>query len=140
MQGMLTFNADHKDYHDPSKSSSNDFSSSKSCADMVCDFRAPSFSSSVHINSFNSPQSLISSGDEVFKEIQYVVENDSVSSLHLFLGSVDLPPSYYHDSLEVLWDEEEEPEDIEPVIEAIPSVLSPLFEFVLQGESGETCS
>ncbi|MBW0565402.1 hypothetical protein O181_105117 [Austropuccinia psidii MF-1] len=28
-QGLITFNSDHKDYHDPSKSFSNDFSSAK---------------------------------------------------------------------------------------------------------------
>ncbi|MBW0488162.1 hypothetical protein O181_027877 [Austropuccinia psidii MF-1] len=33
-----------------------------------------------------------------------------------------LPPSSYHDSLEELWNEEEEPEEIETVMKAIPSV------------------
>ncbi|MBW0545646.1 hypothetical protein O181_085361 [Austropuccinia psidii MF-1] len=35
---------------------------------------------------------------------------------------MDLPPSSYHDSLEELWDEEEEPEEIEAVIKVVPSV------------------
>ncbi|MBW0567131.1 hypothetical protein O181_106846 [Austropuccinia psidii MF-1] len=35
---------------------------------------------------------------------------------------MDLPPSSYHDSLEELWDEEEEPEKIETVMKAVPSV------------------
>ncbi|MBW0527748.1 hypothetical protein O181_067463 [Austropuccinia psidii MF-1] len=35
---------------------------------------------------------------------------------------MDLPPSSYHDSLEELWDEEEEPEEIENVMKAFPSV------------------
>ncbi|MBW0591655.1 hypothetical protein O181_131370 [Austropuccinia psidii MF-1] len=35
---------------------------------------------------------------------------------------MDLPPSSYHDSLEELWDEEEEPEEIETVIKVVPSV------------------
>ncbi|MBW0503851.1 hypothetical protein O181_043566 [Austropuccinia psidii MF-1] len=30
-QGLFTFNADKKEYYDPSKSSSNEFSSAKSC-------------------------------------------------------------------------------------------------------------
>ncbi|MBW0576630.1 hypothetical protein O181_116345, partial [Austropuccinia psidii MF-1] len=35
---------------------------------------------------------------------------------------MDLPPSSYHDSLEELWDEEEEPEEIETIMEVVPSV------------------
>ncbi|MBW0484652.1 hypothetical protein O181_024367 [Austropuccinia psidii MF-1] len=53
-QGLITFNSDHKDYYDPSKSFSNYFYSSKSCADLVGDSRTPSFPSSVHIPSLNS--------------------------------------------------------------------------------------
>ncbi|MBW0566557.1 hypothetical protein O181_106272, partial [Austropuccinia psidii MF-1] len=34
---------------------------------------------------------------------------------------MDLPPSSYHDSLEELWDEEEEPEEIETVMKVVPS-------------------
>ncbi|MBW0568069.1 hypothetical protein O181_107784, partial [Austropuccinia psidii MF-1] len=98
-QGMITFNADQKDYYDPSKSFSNDFSSSKSCAAL----------------------SLPASRDEVFKEIQDFGEDNSFSSLHLFFGNMDLPPSSYHDSLEELWDEEEEPEAIETVMKVFPS-------------------
>ncbi|MBW0564855.1 hypothetical protein O181_104570, partial [Austropuccinia psidii MF-1] len=99
-QGLITFNADQKDYYDPSNSFSNDFSSAKSCAALVGDSRTPSFPSSVHIPSLNSHQSLLSSRDEVFKEIQDFEEDNSVSSLHLFFGNMDLPPSSYHDSLE----------------------------------------
>ncbi|MBW0580807.1 hypothetical protein O181_120522 [Austropuccinia psidii MF-1] len=99
-QGLITFNADHKDYYDPSKSFTNDFSSAKSCAALVGDSRTPSFPSSVHIPSLNSNQSLLYSRDEFFKEIQDVGEDNYVSSLHLFFGNIDLPPSSYHDSLE----------------------------------------
>ncbi|MBW0531054.1 hypothetical protein O181_070769 [Austropuccinia psidii MF-1] len=35
---------------------------------------------------------------------------------------MDLPPSSYHDSLEKLWDEEEEPEEIETMMNVVPSV------------------
>ncbi|MBW0510302.1 hypothetical protein O181_050017 [Austropuccinia psidii MF-1] len=55
-QGLITFNADHKDYSDPSNSFCNDFSSSKSCAALVGDSRTPSFPYSVHIPSTNTPQ------------------------------------------------------------------------------------
>ncbi|MBW0584465.1 hypothetical protein O181_124180 [Austropuccinia psidii MF-1] len=120
-QGLITFNADHKDYSDPSNSFCNDFSSAKSCAALVGDSRTPSFPSSVHIPSINSPQSLPLSGHEVFKEIQDVGGNNSVSLLHLFFGNMDLPPSSYNDSLEELWDEEEEPEEVETMMKVVPS-------------------
>ncbi|MBW0592427.1 hypothetical protein O181_132142 [Austropuccinia psidii MF-1] len=55
-QGLITFNDDHKDYHDPLKSFSNDVSSAKSCAALVGDSKAPSFPSSVHIPFLNSHQ------------------------------------------------------------------------------------
>ncbi|MBW0497003.1 hypothetical protein O181_036718 [Austropuccinia psidii MF-1] len=64
--------------------------------------------------------SLLSSMDKVFKDIQDVGEDNCVSSLHLFFGKMDLPPSSYHDSLEELWDEEEEPEEIETMMKAVP--------------------
>ncbi|MBW0568665.1 hypothetical protein O181_108380 [Austropuccinia psidii MF-1] len=91
-QGLMTFNVDHKDYYDPSESFCNEFSSAKSCAALVGDSRIPSFPSSVHIPSINSPRSLTLSGNEVFKEIQDVGEDNSVSSLHLFFRNMDLPP------------------------------------------------
>ncbi|MBW0478439.1 hypothetical protein O181_018154 [Austropuccinia psidii MF-1] len=121
-QGLITFNADHKDYYYPLKSLSNAFSSSKSCAALVGDSRTPSFPSSVHIPSLNSYQSLLSSIDEVFKYIQDVGEYNSVSSIHLFFGNMDLPPSSYHESLEEFWDEEEDPEEIETMMKVVPSV------------------
>ncbi|MBW0568532.1 hypothetical protein O181_108247 [Austropuccinia psidii MF-1] len=101
---------------------SNRFSSAKSCAALVGDSRTPSFPSFVHIPSLNSHQSLLSSRDEIFKEIQDVGEDDSVSSLHLFFWNMDLPPSSYHDSLEELWNEEEEPEEVETVMKVVPYV------------------
>ncbi|MBW0561891.1 hypothetical protein O181_101606 [Austropuccinia psidii MF-1] len=121
-QGLITFNFDYKDYYDPSKSFSNDFSSAKSCAALASNSRTPSFPSSVHIPSLNSHQSLLSSRDEGFKEIHYVGKDNSVSLLHLFFGNMDLPPSSYYDSLEELWDKEEEPEEVETVMKVVPSV------------------
>ncbi|MBW0565542.1 hypothetical protein O181_105257 [Austropuccinia psidii MF-1] len=87
-QGLITFHADPKDYCDPSKSLSNDFSSSKSCAALIQD----------------------------------VGGDNSVYSLHLSFGNTDLPPSSYHDSLEELWDEEEEPEEVETMMKVVSSV------------------
>ncbi|MBW0570162.1 hypothetical protein O181_109877 [Austropuccinia psidii MF-1] len=119
-QEFVTFNTDHKDYDDPSKSFSNDYSSAKSCVALVDDSRTPSLPSSVHILSFNSHTSFLSSRDEVFKEIQDVGEDNSVASLHLFFGNMDLPPSSYYDSLEELWDEKEEPEEVETMMKDFP--------------------
>ncbi|MBW0536707.1 hypothetical protein O181_076422 [Austropuccinia psidii MF-1] len=121
-QVLITFNYDHKDYYVPSKSFSNDFSSAKSCSSLVYDYRTPSFPSSVNIPSLISHQSLLSSRDGGFKETQYVAEDTSLSSLHLFFGNMDLPPSSYRDSLEELWDKEEEPEEIETMMKVVPSV------------------
>ncbi|MBW0484791.1 hypothetical protein O181_024506 [Austropuccinia psidii MF-1] len=122
-QGLITFNADHKDYHDPSNSFSNNFSSAKSCASLVGDSRTPSFLSSVHIPSLNSHTSLLPTRNEFYKEIQDVGKDNSVSSPHLFFGNMDLPTSPYHDSLEELWDEEEEPEEVETMMNSITSFL-----------------
>ncbi|MBW0485754.1 hypothetical protein O181_025469 [Austropuccinia psidii MF-1] len=101
-KGLIDFNADHKDYHDPSSSFSNDFSSAKSFAALVGDSITQAFLSSVNIPSLNSHISLLFSRDEVFKEIQDFGEDNSVFSLHLFFGRMDLSPSSYHDSLEEL--------------------------------------
>ncbi|MBW0476279.1 hypothetical protein O181_015994 [Austropuccinia psidii MF-1] len=100
MKGLIIINADNEDYYDTYQSFINDVSSAKSCAALVGYFRTPSFPSSVHIPPFNSHTSLLSSRDEVFKEIQDVGEDNLVSSLHLFFGNMDLPPSSYHSSLE----------------------------------------
>ncbi|MBW0508742.1 hypothetical protein O181_048457 [Austropuccinia psidii MF-1] len=69
---LITFNALHKDYHDTSNSFSNYLPFSKSCAALVGDSIAPSFPSSFHIPSLNYHTSLLSSRNEVFKEIQEV--------------------------------------------------------------------
>ncbi|MBW0543197.1 hypothetical protein O181_082912, partial [Austropuccinia psidii MF-1] len=89
---------------------------------LELDTRTPSFPYSVHIPSLNSHQSLLSSRDEVFKEIKDVGEDNSLSSLHLFFGNMDISPSSYHDSLQELWDEEEELEEMETVMKVVPSV------------------
>ncbi|MBW0495321.1 hypothetical protein O181_035036 [Austropuccinia psidii MF-1] len=43
------------------------------------------------------------------------------SFLNKHFRNMDLPPSSYHDSLEELWDEEEEQEAIEIVMKVVPS-------------------
>ncbi|MBW0535397.1 hypothetical protein O181_075112 [Austropuccinia psidii MF-1] len=81
------------------------------CAYLGGDFRIPSFPPSFHIPSLNSPQYLLLYSNELFKEIQKVGEDNSISSLHLFHWIVDPPPSSHNDSLEELWDEKEEKEE-----------------------------
>ncbi|MBW0514343.1 hypothetical protein O181_054058 [Austropuccinia psidii MF-1] len=65
--------------------------------------------------------SLPCSGDKIFKEIQDVGEDNSVSSLHLFFGNMDLSPSSNHDSLEEELDEEGEPEGAGTAMKVVPS-------------------
>ncbi|MBW0497568.1 hypothetical protein O181_037283 [Austropuccinia psidii MF-1] len=77
--------------------------------------------------------------DEVFKKIQDVGGDNSVSSLHLFFGNMIFPPSSYHDSLEELWDEEDEPEVIETVIKVVPSAYH-LYLDVFSKVKAEKCS
>ncbi|MBW0478548.1 hypothetical protein O181_018263 [Austropuccinia psidii MF-1] len=120
-KGLITFNADHKDYHDASNPFSDDFSSPKSCAALVGVSRTPEIPSSAHVPSLNSHKSLLSSRYEVCIETQDVREDNCVCSIDLFCGNMDLPPSSYHDSLEERWDEEEEPEEVETMMKVVPS-------------------
>ncbi|MBW0470691.1 hypothetical protein O181_010406 [Austropuccinia psidii MF-1] len=60
-QGLITFNANQKDYSDLSNSFSNDFSYAKSCAALVGDSRTPSLPFSFHIPLLHSHPSLLSS-------------------------------------------------------------------------------
>ncbi|MBW0570890.1 hypothetical protein O181_110605 [Austropuccinia psidii MF-1] len=54
--------------------------------------------------------------------IQDFGEDNSVSSLHPLFGNMNLPSSSYHDSLEELWDEAEEPAEVETVMKVVPYV------------------
>ncbi|MBW0482813.1 hypothetical protein O181_022528 [Austropuccinia psidii MF-1] len=138
-QWLITFNADYKDYYDPSKYFSNDFSSSKSCEALVGHSRTPSFTSSVHIPSINLHKSLLFCGDEVFIEIEDVGEDNSVSSLNLFFGNMDLPPSFYHDSMEELWDEEEEEGEIETMMRVVPSIYHQYLDVFSKVKAEKLC-
>ncbi|MBW0463264.1 hypothetical protein O181_002979 [Austropuccinia psidii MF-1] len=76
---LITFDFDHKDYDDTSKSSSNDSSSVKSCAALFGESRTPSFPPSSSIPSFKSSRSLLSSRYKVSKEIKDVREDNYLS-------------------------------------------------------------
>ncbi|MBW0485234.1 hypothetical protein O181_024949 [Austropuccinia psidii MF-1] len=120
-QGLRTFNSDQRDYHNPSPSFSNDFTSSNKCAAPVGHSRTPSVPTSVHIPSPNCPKSLLLSRDEVVKEKKDFGEDNFISLLHLFHGNRYLPILSWNDSLKNLWDQEQKPEEIETIMKVVPS-------------------
>ncbi|MBW0502202.1 hypothetical protein O181_041917 [Austropuccinia psidii MF-1] len=102
--GFLTY-----DYSGINSSTGNDFSTAVNSVALVGELQTPSLPFSVHFLPIIPSQSLFPSRDEVFKEIKYVGEDVSISSLNLFQGDMDLPLLSFNSSLEK-WDEEEEPE------------------------------
>ncbi|MBW0471531.1 hypothetical protein O181_011246 [Austropuccinia psidii MF-1] len=107
-QGLITFNADHKDYNDPSNSSSTEFSSAKSCAALRSSLQ----------------------GDSRFWRRKFC---NFTSSL---LWNMDLPPSSHHDSLDELWDEEEMPEEIKITMKVFPSVCHQYLDLFSKVKAG----
>ncbi|MBW0572479.1 hypothetical protein O181_112194 [Austropuccinia psidii MF-1] len=96
--GLITYDSSHhKDSSGIISSTSNDFTTAVNSVAL----------------------SLLPLKDEIFKEIKDVGEDVSISSLHLFQGDVDLPPLYFHASLEEQGDEEEEPGEIETVLKVV---------------------
>ncbi|MBW0587073.1 hypothetical protein O181_126788, partial [Austropuccinia psidii MF-1] len=87
---------------------------------MVGELKIPSLPSSVHTTSIIPSQLLLSSRDEVFREIKDVGEDVAIYSLHLIQVDIDLPPLSFPASLEKKWDDEEEPEEIETVLKVFP--------------------
>ncbi|MBW0555465.1 hypothetical protein O181_095180 [Austropuccinia psidii MF-1] len=102
-------------------SASNALGTAANSVALVGELKTPSLPSSDHIPSTIPSQPLLKSKDEVPKEIKDVEEDFSISSLHLFQGDMELPPLYFHASLEEQWDEEEEPEEIETMFKVVPS-------------------
>ncbi|MBW0546412.1 hypothetical protein O181_086127 [Austropuccinia psidii MF-1] len=109
-KGLITYDSSHKDSGVIKSSASNALATAINSVSLVDEFKTPSLPSSVHIPSIMQSQSLSKSRDEVFKEIKDVGEDVAISSLHLFQGDMDLPPLFFHSSLEKQWDEEEAPE------------------------------
>ncbi|MBW0535561.1 hypothetical protein O181_075276 [Austropuccinia psidii MF-1] len=118
--GLIAYDSSNKDSSGINSSTSNDFATAVNSVPLVGELKTPSLPSSVHIPSIIPSQSLLTSTDEVFKDIKDVGEDVAISSLHLFQGDMDLPPLSFHASLEKQWDEEEEPEEIETVLEVVP--------------------
>ncbi|MBW0552648.1 hypothetical protein O181_092363 [Austropuccinia psidii MF-1] len=73
-------------------SASNYLATDFNSVSLAGELKTPSLPSSFHIPSIMPSQSLVESGDEVFKEIKDVGEDVALSSLHLFQGDMDLPP------------------------------------------------
>ncbi|MBW0472780.1 hypothetical protein O181_012495 [Austropuccinia psidii MF-1] len=96
--GLITYDSSHKDASGIKSSASNALSTA--------------------VNSV--AVSLLKSRDVVLKEIKDVGEDVAISSLHLFQGDMDLPPLSFHAFLGEQWHEEEEPEEIETVLNLIP--------------------
>ncbi|MBW0551547.1 hypothetical protein O181_091262 [Austropuccinia psidii MF-1] len=82
--GLITYYSSLKDYSGIESSTSNDFATAVNSVAL----------------------SLLPSRDEVFKEIKDFAEDVAISSLNLFQGDMDLPPLYFHASLEEQWDED----------------------------------
>ncbi|MBW0516870.1 hypothetical protein O181_056585 [Austropuccinia psidii MF-1] len=118
--GLITYDSNNKGSSGIISSASNDFATAVNSVALVCELKTPSLPPSVHIPSIIPCQSLLPSRDEVFKEIKDVGEDIAIFSLHLFQGDMDLPPLSFHASLKEQWDEEEEQEEIEAVLKAVP--------------------
>ncbi|MBW0474963.1 hypothetical protein O181_014678 [Austropuccinia psidii MF-1] len=117
---FITNYTNHKDSSGISSSTSNELATAVKSVSLVGELKTPSLPTSVHIPSIIPSQSLVSPRSEVLKEIKYVGEDVALSLLHLCPGDMDLPPLSFQDSLEDQLNEEEEPEEIEPVLKVVP--------------------
>ncbi|MBW0514737.1 hypothetical protein O181_054452 [Austropuccinia psidii MF-1] len=118
-QGLITFNADQKYYSDPSHSFSNDLSSANHAQAWLGILEYHHF----HLLSIFLP--LIAICHYYLLEMKYSKKLKMLEKIilyHPFVGNMVLPHSYYLDSLEELWNEEEEPEEVETVLKVVPSV------------------
>ncbi|MBW0473380.1 hypothetical protein O181_013095 [Austropuccinia psidii MF-1] len=112
----------HKDSSGIIPSTSHGLATCLNSIALLGELKKPSLTSSVHIPQIILSQSLITSIDEVFKEIKDIGEHVAISSLHLIKGDMDFTPLSFHASLEEQWDEEEEPEGIEAVLKLVTPV------------------
>ncbi|MBW0537522.1 hypothetical protein O181_077237 [Austropuccinia psidii MF-1] len=117
--GLITYYSSHKDHSGIKSSASNALATAFNSVSLVGELKTPSLPPSVYIPSIMPSQSLLISRDEVFKEIKDVGEDVAISSLHLFNRDMELPPLSFHASLEVQWDEEEHPEEIETMLKVV---------------------
>ncbi|MBW0514552.1 hypothetical protein O181_054267 [Austropuccinia psidii MF-1] len=98
--GFITYDSIHRDSSGIISSTSNSFAPDVNRVSLVGEFKTPSLPSSVHITSIMPSQSFLLSRDEISKEIKYVGEDVSISSLHLFQEDMELPSLSFHASLD----------------------------------------
>ncbi|MBW0522339.1 hypothetical protein O181_062054 [Austropuccinia psidii MF-1] len=113
--GLITYDSSHNGSSAINYSASKALATAVNSVALVGELKTLSLTSSVHIPSIIPSQPLLKSRDEFFKEIKDVGKDVAISSLPLFQGDMDLPPLYFHASLE-----EEEPEEIETVLKVVP--------------------
>ncbi|MBW0476792.1 hypothetical protein O181_016507 [Austropuccinia psidii MF-1] len=94
-QGLITFNADHKDYYEPSKSFSNDLSSLNACAALSQDVGEDNSISSFHL--FFGNMDLPPSSDHDSLE-ELLDEEEEPEEIEIMMKVV---PSVYHQYLDV---------------------------------------
>ncbi|MBW0511271.1 hypothetical protein O181_050986 [Austropuccinia psidii MF-1] len=117
--GLSTYYSSHEESSGIIYSASKDFATAVNSVSLVGELKTHSLPPSVHIPCSIPSQSLLPSRDEVFKEIKDFREEVAISSLHLSLGDIDLPPLSLQDYLEEQWVEEEEPEESETVLKVV---------------------
>ncbi|MBW0497725.1 hypothetical protein O181_037440 [Austropuccinia psidii MF-1] len=119
-KGLITYYSSIKDSSAIKSSASKALATAVNSVALVGEAKIPSLPSSVYIASIMPSKSLFKSRDEVFKEINNVGENVTISSLYLFHEYMDLPSLSFHASLEKQWDEEKEPEEFETLLKVVP--------------------
>ncbi|MBW0507533.1 hypothetical protein O181_047248 [Austropuccinia psidii MF-1] len=107
--GLITY-----DLSGINSSTSNDLATAVNSVALVGELKTPYLPSSVHIPPIMPSQSLLLSRDERCWRRFFHIFTSSLSR------GYDLPPLYFHASLEEQWDEEEEPEKIETVLKVVP--------------------
>ncbi|MBW0464237.1 hypothetical protein O181_003952 [Austropuccinia psidii MF-1] len=117
---LITYYSSHKHSSGIKSSASNALATAFNSFSLVGELKTPCLLSSGHNPSIIPSQSLLTSRDEVLKEIKDVGEDPVISSLHFFHEDMDLPALSFHASLKEQWDGEEEPEEIETVLKVLP--------------------
>ncbi|MBW0551629.1 hypothetical protein O181_091344 [Austropuccinia psidii MF-1] len=117
--GLIPYSSSNKDSSGISSSASNSLATAVNNIALVGSLKTPSLPYSIPFPSIIPSQSLILSRDEVFKKIKDV-EEDAISSLHIFQGEMDLPPLSFNSLLDSKWDEKKELEEIETVLKLAP--------------------
>ncbi|MBW0486494.1 hypothetical protein O181_026209 [Austropuccinia psidii MF-1] len=103
---MIAYDSNNKHSSGMINPTINDLETSVNSSVLVSELKTPSLPSSANNTPITPSQSLLSSKDEVCKEIEDVF----ISPLYSFQGNIDLASLSFHSSPEGNLDEEEEPE------------------------------